>query len=248
LFDFSDQLVGIDRSREDAARLALELGAALGRRFRRFRDEQNVDGPSADGDLHPLHRLERAWRVRVADDDRRPLDRDAPSEQAERHVHDPIVSRAEGDAHALGLGGGVAHEDQNALRANRAVGSRLGVGARHLGNLQRTPLRRDSPPEQAPFRRSAGARDPSEALRVVVVAGETPYDPLAYPRPETRRDDREDDPRHDADLSVGQPEHGGDSAANPRARPALWRQWKARARQLGAKFEPFFPSLERKGP
>jgi hypothetical protein len=148
LFDAVHELVRVDRAGEKSARDPLEFGMGFVARVRRSADEQDIDGTTAGCDLHASHGLERAWGIRITDHERRSLHRHASREQSERNVDHPVAAAAKCSIHALSLGRRVAHENEragSAWRATRTVGARLGVGAHHLGDFERTPLPVDSP-------------------------------------------------------------------------------------------------------
>jgi hypothetical protein len=57
-------------------------------------EEDDVDPCTTRNVTQSMHRFERAVGIDVAQDERRPLDCDAPVQHAERHVNEVVATRA----------------------------------------------------------------------------------------------------------------------------------------------------------
>ena len=115
-FDLADERAIVHGAVERTATFALDerrqvrcaLAAALA-------DEDDVDAVTARHvAVNALDALHPARRVGIAENQRRPLHRDAADEQAEWNVDDLIAARSQRRDQSLGFRGSVAHEDQGA--------------------------------------------------------------------------------------------------------------------------------------
>ena len=113
-FDLTGESAVIDGAIERAAALALYDRGQIGRALAAaLAHEHDVDA-MATGDvaMNALDALDSARRIRVAQDERGPLHRDAVDEQSERNVDDLVTARAQRRNESLRFRGSVAHEDQ----------------------------------------------------------------------------------------------------------------------------------------
>ena len=113
-FDLASERAVVHRPIEGAAAFALDDRGQVERALTAALPyEHHVDAVTTRYvAVNALHTLDRSRRVRIAQNQSRPLHRDTIHEQSERNVHDLVAARAQGRDQSLRFRGGVAHEDQ----------------------------------------------------------------------------------------------------------------------------------------